>query len=374
LIGYSTEWLRQVEKDERSVDKLPTLLLLAKVLQVDDVADFIGIRTGQGQPDIPEVTARTEVREALLRHHALDHNFPLGHGIDLGRFRAQLNEAWSVWQNSPRRYSATQQALPELLAATSLHPIPADGEAYSLFAHTHRLASSFLRQTGDLTLALLAAERGAAEAARSGNPLTRVACAGSYAETMMRCGFVGEARRLCSTISRSLPADAADSSPEQVSVCGAIALTAAEAAAVDSDHHAAERLLDEARAAAERLGADRNDLASSFGPTDVAIHAVRIAVLLGRVPRALRLASAVDVVGVISPERQARHYLTIARAHSRQRNSAAATFALLQAEDACPEEIRFNAEGRGVLQELVRQDDASVRQELWRLVHRAKII
>jgi len=379
LIGYSSEWLRQVEKDERTVNKLPTLLLLAKVLQVEDVADFIGIRTRQGQRDIPEVAVQADIRQALLRHHAPDRNSARRHQVDLVGFRRQLDEAWWVWRNSPQRYSTTQRVLPGLLAVTGAHPIPVGARTYSLFAHTHRLASSFLCQTGDVTLALLAAERGAAEAARSGDALTRVACAGGYAETMVRCGFVGEARQLCSSLPRSLPArsagaQAADDRPEMISVWGAIALTAAESAAVDSDHHAAESLLDEARAAADRLGGSHNDLASSFGPTDVAIHAVRIALILGRVPRALRLASAVDVVGLVSAERQAQHYLTIARAHSQQRNPAGATFALLQAEDACPEEIRFNAEGRQVLQELLRQDDASVRRELWRLAHRVKII
>jgi hypothetical protein len=80
------------------------------------------------------------------------------------------------------------------------------------------------------------------------------------------------------------------------------------------------------------------------------------------------------MAGLTSPERRARHYLTIARAHSQQRNPAAAAFALLQAEDACGEEIRFNAEARQVLRDLLRQDDASVRPELWRLARRAKIV
>jgi transcriptional regulator with XRE-family HTH domain len=374
LIGYSAEWLRQVEKDERTVNKLSTLLLLAKVLQVDDVADFIGIGTGQGRRDIAQVTEHAEVREALLRHHAPDRNSGRPHQVDLVRFRQQLEQSWSAWRDSPYRYSTTQRALPGLLAVTSVHPVPAGATAYSLFAHVHRLASSFLRQTGDVTLALLAAERGAAEAAQSGDTLTRVACAGGYAETMVRCGFVGAARQLCASLPRSLPARAAGERPDMIAVWGAIGLTAAEAAAVDSDHHAADGLLDEARAAAERLGENRDDLAFSFGPADVAIQAVRIAVILGRVRQALRLARAIDVAGMISPERRTRHYLTIARAHSQQRNPAAATFALLQAEDACPEEIRFSAEGRQVLRDLLRQDDASVRQELWRLAHRARII
>ncbi|MFB6507204.1 MULTISPECIES: helix-turn-helix domain-containing protein [unclassified Streptomyces] len=44
VVGHSSEWLRQVERKGRQVDRLSTLLRLADVLQVKEVAAFMGGR------------------------------------------------------------------------------------------------------------------------------------------------------------------------------------------------------------------------------------------------------------------------------------------------------------------------------------------
>ena len=49
-------------------------------------------------------------------------------------------------------------------------------------------------------------------------------------------------------------------------------------AARGNDRQAADQLLNEAERAADRLGDDRNDFWFAFGPTNVRIHAVSLAV------------------------------------------------------------------------------------------------
>lgn len=369
LIGYSAEWLRQVEKEERPADRLSTLLRMADVLRVEDVPGFLGLG-----PAVPKQRTAPEMAIADLRMTLF---LPGGaKPADQGapqRWREQLDAAWSTWQNSPRRYSRTRADLPRLLNGVRDLDTSGGADGAEVFAHAHRLAAAFLRQAGDPSLALLAIERGSAAAARGRDPLTAAVCAGGFAATLLQLGFPQAARKICEEVGRGIESTG-EVRPEVLSLCGAMRLTAAEAAASDNDHHAAERLLDEARADAERLGEGRNDLTSSFGPTDVAIHAVRIELSLGRVRRALRLAGQFDVDGHAPAERRARHYLTLARAHSQDRDPVAATFALLQAEDACAEEIRFNIEARSVIRDVLAEDNARVRRELWGLAERAALL
>lgn len=84
------------------------------------------------------------------------------------------------------------------------------------------------------------------------------------------------------------------SGPQGWSVWGALLLTAALAAARDNDIGAASDYLRRANRAADHLHADRNDLRTSFGPTNVAIHRISAAVELGDVTETIRRAEQVN--------------------------------------------------------------------------------
>lgn len=68
-----------------------------------------------------------------------------------------------------------------------------------------------------------------------------------------------------------------------------------------------------------RRGADRNDYNTGFGPTNVELHAVSAAVDLGDAGEAIDLASTIDA-GRLSPERQVRFLIDVARAHTQRRH------------------------------------------------------
>ena len=104
---------------------------------------------------------------------------------------------------------------------------------------------------------------------------------------------------------------------------------------------------------------------------EVEAGAARIALAQGRYRHALRLAETVDAQCLHSRERRARHYLTVATAHARDGNCPSTVFSLLKAEDACPEEIRFNPEARHLVQDLMRRDNALVRHDVWALAERS---
>lgn len=367
LVGRSAEWIRQVERDERAVDRLSILLRLAEVLKIADVAGFLG----SAMPQAPRRTAPqvqvNELRELLyqpkLTREPVRHS---GNG-ELEQLRRDLSETWTGWQDSPHRYTITLRRLPALLRAIE----DIDESADLLVAGTYRLVSAVLRRIGDQPLALLAIERAVEAARRTGDPLAEITCAGGFATTLLSLGFPDRARQLTLSLLEELRTRVPAESETEISVYGAMQLTAAEATAADDDQVAAERLLDQARETAGRLSADRNDYRTGFGPTDVEIHAVRIALTFGRSRHALRIAETVDTGRIHARERRARHYITVAQAHSRESNTFGAIFSLLKAEEACPEEIRFSVEARDVVQDLLARDNALVRTDLWALAERS---
>ncbi|MFF8716548.1 hypothetical protein ACF07T_34715 [Streptomyces sp. NPDC015184] len=107
---------------------------------------------------------------------------------------------------------------------------------------------------------------------------------------------------------------------------------------------------------------------------DATVHRVRGEVVLGRSSKALRLAEHIDSVDALDREGRARFYLTLTRAHLHQRNQPGAGLALMQADRASPEEIRFNVYAQHLLKQAIGQDSVTVRHDLYRLAERAGLL
>jgi hypothetical protein len=95
----------------------------------------------------------------------------------------------------------------------------------------------------------------------------------------------------------------------------------------------------EAEIAAKWLGEDRDDFGAEFGPTNVSIHAVSVAVELGDARTALRRAETVDTSS-LQPERRSRFLIDVARAHHQRRQPDEVVRTLLEAEALTPEAVR----------------------------------
>lgn len=367
LIGRSSEWIRQVERDDRPVDRLSLLLLLAKVLKVSDVASFLGCAMpAPVRLESPSATT-SQLRDLLYQQRFAA---PAGVADDarIVELRAELDGIWAAWQCSPHPYTGTLRRLPAFI--NTLNGLEQTPGVCEQLAGSFRLSCVVLGRLGDLPAALLAGERAIVAARNAKESLTEAACVDAYGATLLRLGAPGQARQLCLDAAADLEERLGEGPPEKISIQGSLLLTAAEAAVADDDHLVGERLLNQARLLAARLGSDRNDYASGFGPTGVQIHAVRISLSLGRVRQALRMAESADVQRIAARERRSRHFITIARAHARQDNQPAVVFALLKAEEVCPEEITFNKEAREVVRGLLYRDNAMIRNEVWALAER----
>jgi|ERR1022692_369471 hypothetical protein len=111
-----------------------------------------------------------------------------------------------------------------------------------------------------------------------------------------------------------------------------------------------------ARHIAERTGEDRDDYGTEFGPANVAIHAVAVAVELGDAGHALDLARDVDITS-LSPERQSRYLIDLAAAHAMRRQIGEALRDLQESERLAPDQTRTHRIARDVTRDLLQPPD-----------------
>jgi transcriptional regulator with XRE-family HTH domain len=297
LIGRSESWLSQVERGIRPIDRLSVLIDIAHVLKVN-VTDL----TGQPFSLAPNGSLENEtvraIGQALTRYDAIpaildpirDRDVALP---DLASLRRDLRRAWQLRQAA--RYSELGAVLPRLMADTEVATREFEGSdrraAFAVSAETHHVAAMALRKFGEGELAWIAADRGVLAAERAEAPLLMAVSARAVGQVFMSAGRLDEAERVSTAALAALEPGLGNPSLEYLSVWGALLLTRAVIAARKNDRPTAGKFLHEAAATAGRLGQDRNDFWTVFGPTNVAIHAVSVDVELGDAAAGLRRAS-----------------------------------------------------------------------------------
>jgi hypothetical protein len=141
-----------------------------------------------------------------------------------------------------------------------------------------------------------------------------------------------------------------------MSLWGGLTLQRAAIAARVNDPDTAYSHLGQASQIAGRLGEGRNDYNTEFGPANVALYEIAVAVDLGDAGRALRAAATVDTTG-LSAERRARMFIDVARAHAQRRQIHEAVAALRQAEEITPEQVRGHDLVRQLVSDLLTMQD-----------------
>jgi hypothetical protein len=144
-------------------------------------------------------------------------------------------------------------------------------------------------------------------------------------------------------------------------------------AARENDRQQANRHLDRAREIAADIGQDRNDFGTEFGPANVALHAVSVAVELGDAGQALDLARDIQPER-LSAERQARFLIDLAQAHTMRRQTGEALRCLEQAEQLTPEQTRTHRVARAVTRDLIQLSGSRPRPELRELAERFGVL
>jgi hypothetical protein len=164
-----------------------------------------------------------------------------------------------------------------------------------------------------------------------------------------------------------------DGPAELVAIWGALNLAGAVAATRAAQEDTARECMRNAEDAARRLGTDRNDFHTEFGPTNVALHAVSIAVEVGDAGEAIRRAAMIDA-SKLSTERRARFLIDVARAYAQRRKVAETVGAVEEAEALAPEQIRSHPFVREMVRDLLRGERRQVQPELRALAQRVGVL
>jgi transcriptional regulator with XRE-family HTH domain len=351
MVGRSVAWVSQVERGVRRIDRMSVLEILA---------DALGIPLAELAAESPVVAAVNEEQPGAaglrlvlsgawsLRAMLNGHEVPLAEEV-----RGKVDRAWSLTHEA--RYADLAALLGDLVPEleSGARAVAADDRPgmFELLASAYQACSAALAELDEPEAAWIAADRGMAAAERAGNPLLVAAGAFRLVIVFLGARYHAQAAEVTRTAADALWHVADNGTPEAMSMWGALTLQRAVTAAHLGDAATAYGFLDRARPVAERVGPGRNDYNTEFGPANVALYEIAVAVELGDAGRALRVASALDVSG-LSPERRARMLIDVARAHAQRRQVADAVAALTEAEELTPEQVHAHALVRQVVADL----------------------
>ncbi|MEU3218615.1 helix-turn-helix transcriptional regulator [Streptomyces sp. NPDC006971] len=380
LVGRSEDWLSKVERNVIGIDSLSMLIRIARELNLDNVADLVGSAIDLslvGGPEHPSVPAIRRALNAPPSHLGL--GLP-GDPYTAPQLAERVAEAWGIYENETERYAPVGSMLPGLLAEAYATLRTTSGEqeldatrALVSLLHLHQV---FLRRVGERKLSLRAADRAMQIADDTGDPALIAASAWNVCGILTSSGEVADSLDLaCSTIGHCRPDD--NATPEHLSAYGALHLAAVIAAVRDSKAPTAWDLLTQANSVARRLGTDRNDFHTSFGPTNVAMHGVHLAAEEGDAAEALRLADDVEVPepgGVLPLERTTRYLVEVMHAHRLTGDDFGTLYMLKQIMEASPEEIRYFPLVREAVQSLLKRPRPQMRADVHRIAKHVGVL
>ncbi|MEV0590271.1 helix-turn-helix domain-containing protein [Nonomuraea cavernae] len=356
LVDRSVAWISQVERGVRKVDRMSVL---------EKVAETLDVPLSELAAEAPVVAATSEevpgtagLRLVLSGAHSLQamlHATPAPATTEL---KPRVDHAWELVHAS--RYVELTDLLrglvPMLENAVRSAPPERQPELFELLAVTYQACSAALAKLGEPEAAWIAADRAISAAERAGDPLMMAAGAFRLGFVFLGARHFDQAEETARTAAEALWFLADQGNPEAMSLWGGLTLQQAVAASRLNQADSAYEHLAKAREMAGRLGDGRNDYNTEFGPANVALHEVAVAVEVGDAGHALRVGSAVDT-STLSGERRARLNIDLARAHAQRRQVDEAVAALLTAEAITPEQIHNHRVVRQLVSDLLAMQD-----------------
>lgn len=379
LVGRSESWLSQVERGARPVERMGILGELARVLDVP-VSELMGNLPPAAHDPEEQHQAVEQIRRALSEFDFLALLLaPESDGAtslaDLDDLRERVDRAWRLTHAS--EYGSLGPLLSSLLldGERAAHGVNGERRAqvFELLAKTYQAVAAVMAKLGEIELAWVAADRSIMAAERADTPLLTVVGVFRLAHAFLSAWRLEQAERAAASGALALASKVNGGAPEVVSLYGALNLVRAVVAPRRGDGATAWQAIAEAERAAAILGEDRNDFDTEFGPTNVALHAVAVAVELGESGEALRRAEGVQADG-LSQERQARFLIDVARAYGQRRDTDGAVAALWKAYQLTPEQLRHHGLVRDLVSDLVRRNRRRPNPDLLRLAEAIGVV
>ncbi len=368
FVDRSADWVSKVERDVIPVNGFPMLLELARVLRVRDVADLTGRAiVALTLDESPAHESVPGIRRALhTQPSRLAATLP-GEPLTTEQLSAQVGEAWRIYEQEKMRYASVGKLLPRLLAEAN-HTLQAATDqatplAVRCLVEIYHLLQVYLRRVGERTLSQVAADRAMSMADQLGDPILIGASAWNLCSILTAAGHVEESADLARDTIEAYPL-ADDAPAEQVSVTGALHLAAVIASARSGRAPAAWDLLHSAKDVARRLDGDHNHWRTSFGATNVKMHAVHLAAEEGDAGEALRLADHVEDNEALPLERRTRYFIEVMHSHRLQSDDMGTLWMAQKIQSISPEEMRFHPLVRAAVNELVKRERPAYKAEV----------
>ncbi len=296
-----------------------------------------------------------------------------GVGVTTAQAESLAKQCKALYQAC--KYQKALQLAPGLITGLGQLATSASGEedrrVQRVLADTYHVIASIVLKLGDRVLAVLAAQRSLEAARATGEPVIVACSARAMTHALMNAGHADRAISVARALGDSLRRSPAGNTPDGLSAFGALMLRAAIAAARADQRQTAAELLNEAEIAATLLGRDANDRWTGFGPTNVQLHKVHIALTFDDAGVALAKADRVDLSRVKLAERKATFLCNVAQARLMRGRPAEALTALEQAYGVAPEEVAGRPMGRRICNQLIASSRGPVRDRVYRFALRA---
>ncbi|MEV4056730.1 hypothetical protein AB0J55_36455 [Amycolatopsis sp. NPDC049688] len=278
--------------------------------------------------------------------------------VSLDELRRAVAVVRSSFQQA--KYGDVATLMPKVLArtmATRAELDSTDGVAMAnrYLAELYTLTTELMIKVSDDRLAWTAADRALQAADACGDVLTQSTTRRSWGIVLRRSGQADTARQLVLDTAAALQ-PSLHRGPEHLSVYGTLLQTGAYTAAVDGDRDTAKSLIAEASDAAARVAA--GPYATAFNPIAVGLYQVSIARVLGDSGAAIEHARRIDPGAIPVVERRARYYSDVARAFHQWGKPEPCYRALLAAEQASPDEVRYRPAIHRITESLIRHPNA----------------
>jgi len=228
--------------------------------------------------------------------------------------------------------------------------------AFGLLAEAYAAAGQLVYKLGYIDLYSLTTERYEWAAARSGDELAVLV--GDYlraGELIMAADWNAALPFLEKSRSR-IESDIGTNNPVVLSVWGNLHLKSGLAAARAGNRDLTNAHLDEAKQTAQRIGADRDDYRLCFGPTNVNIWSVGLAVEMLDRTEAVKRAEKFTIPPAAQRERVGHHFIDLARGYLLHGDKTKAFITLLQAKNAALTQTRYNPMVHETIRVLARQE------------------
>lgn len=361
----SVDVVRQIEQGRYNNPTLNTLSKLARALDVavpQLLKEPAAVPTGNPHEGVVAIRRALTPVDDLVGEPVFEED-----ALTLVGAEQAVTYAWGAyWGGKYDHLSAVLPTTINQLRAT-MHAVPTSEHARvaELLARVYWVTGCTLVHLGQTDPAWEASRQALTAAQQGNDPLLEATLRGNAAWQLLVQGRYEESRRVSVRAADGIEPQGNVSLPH-LSAYGSLVITAATAAGRDQRVLEANHLVDSAREVADRMGHDRHDYETYFGPSQVVMQSVDVAVVTEDYASALSRAKAMPRENGLPLASRCRHLADKALALTNEGRTQDALDTLLAAESMGRDWIKHQTLPKRTLADLLERDNSSPLREFAR--------